>query len=50
MFTDYRLESMDTSLLGSMYAPVGLQIKSETAAEIAVSIAAEIISVKNKNQ
>lgn len=50
MFTDYRLESMDTSLLGSIYAPVGLQIKSETAAEIAVSIAAEIISVKNKNQ
>mgnify|MGYP005989183595 CR=1 FL=1 len=34
--------------LDSVYAPIGLQIKSQTPEEIAVSIAAQIIEVKNK--
>jgi len=33
--------------LNSVYAPIGLPIKSETPEEIAVSIAAQIIQVKN---
>lgn len=47
MFTDYRKEGMDEEFLQSIHAPVGLSIKSETPEEIAVSIAAEIIKVKN---
>lgn len=35
--------------LDSVFAPIGIHIKSETPEEIAVSIAAEIIQVKNKN-
>ena len=35
--------------LDSVFAPIGIHIKSETPEEIAVSIAAEIIEVKNKN-
>jgi xanthine dehydrogenase accessory factor len=34
--------------LDSVFAPIGIHIKSETPEEIAVSIAAEIIQVKNK--
>ena len=34
--------------LNKVYAPIGLHIKSETPEEIAVSIAAQIIQVKNK--
>ena len=34
-------------IMDHIYAPVGLDIKSETAYEIAVSIAAQIIKVKN---
>ena len=30
-----------------MYSPVGLKIGAQTAAEIAVSIAAEVVAVKN---
>lgn len=36
--------------LNSVYAPIGLSIKSETPEEIAVSIAAQIIQVKNKHR
>lgn len=50
MLADYRSEGIDENLLKNIFAPVGIQIKSETTAEIAVSIAAEIISVKNRNQ
>jgi xanthine dehydrogenase accessory factor len=50
MFTDYRQEGMNEVFLQSIHAPVGLSIKSETPEEIAVSIAAEIIKVKNTGQ
>lgn len=36
--------------LSRIYAPIGLSIKSETPMEIAVSIAAQIIQVKNENR
>jgi xanthine dehydrogenase accessory factor len=47
MFTDYKAEGISEALLHKIHAPVGLTIKSQTPEEIAVSIAAEIIQVKN---
>lgn len=41
-------ESFTQQELDSVYAPIGLAIKSQTPEEIAVSIAAEIIQVKNR--
>ncbi|HKO79419.1 MAG TPA: XdhC family protein [Chitinophagaceae bacterium] len=48
MFDEYRKEGVAESILKKIYAPVGLLIKSQTPEEIAVSIAAEIIQVKNQ--
>lgn len=50
MFEQYQSENMNAEWLNSIHSPIGIQIKSETVEEIAVSIAAEIISIKNKNQ
>lgn len=47
MFDTYRAEGIDEKYLKKMHAPIGLQIKSETPEEIAVSISAEIIQQKN---
>lgn len=47
LFADYRSEGIDESSLQRIHTPVGLDIKSQTPEEIAVSIAAEIIKVKN---
>ncbi len=47
MFADYLREGISEDILKKIHAPVGLNIKSQTPEEIAVSIAAEIISVKN---
>jgi xanthine dehydrogenase accessory factor len=47
MFDDYQKEGIDQHLIRRIYAPVGLPILSQTPEEIAVSIAAEIIQVKN---
>jgi xanthine dehydrogenase accessory factor len=47
MFNDYRSEGWSDEKLQTIHAPVGLNIKSETPEEIAISIAAEIIKVKN---
>ncbi|MDQ6755560.1 MAG: XdhC family protein, partial [Bacteroidota bacterium] len=47
MFEDYRNEGIDEELLNKIHSPIGIQIKSHTPEEIAVSIAAEIIKVKN---
>ncbi len=48
MFDGYRKEGIPETLLQQVHAPVGLTIKSQTPAEIAVSIAAEIIQIKNQ--
>ncbi len=40
-------EGFDKERLAQIHTPIGLQINSRTPAEIAVSIAAEIIAVKN---
>lgn len=47
MFEAYQHQTMDNALLQSIYAPIGLPIHSKTPEEIAISIAAEIIQVKN---
>ncbi len=43
-------EGITASELNSVHAPIGLAIKSQTPNEIAVSIAAEVIKIKNMNQ
>jgi xanthine dehydrogenase accessory factor len=48
MFTDYRTENIDEQLLQRIHSPVGIPIKSQTPEEIAISIAAQIISEKNR--
>ncbi len=47
MFNDYKVEGIDEAILKTIHAPVGLMIKSQSPEEIAVSIAAAIIQVKN---
>ena len=49
MMIAYRNQGINEELLQRIHAPVGLPIKSQTPEEIAVSIAAAIIAVKNKN-
>lgn len=49
MFNDYRDEGVDQNWLQSIHTPIGIIIKSQTPEEIAVSIAAEIIRIKNQN-
>ena len=49
MFADYIQEGIEASLLEAIHAPIGVNIKSQTPEEIAISIAAEIIKVKNEN-
>ena len=44
---DYRAEGMEENMLQQAYAPIGIQIKRNTG-EIAVSIAAQIITVKKQ--
>ena len=47
MLDDYREEGIKDEWLQPIHTPIGLAIRSQTPEEIAVSIAAEIISVKN---
>jgi xanthine dehydrogenase accessory factor len=47
MFSDYKAEGWSEERLSQIHAPIGINIKSQTPEEIAVSIAAEIIKVKN---
>jgi xanthine dehydrogenase accessory factor len=48
LFQEWRADGLPTEWLNKIYSPVGLQIKSETPEEIAVSIAAQIIQVKKR--
>jgi xanthine dehydrogenase accessory factor len=47
LFDDYRKEGISEERLQRIHTPVGLAINSQTPEEIAVSIAAEIIKIKN---
>ncbi len=48
MFEELKEEGFDNNNLSKVFAPIGLNIFSQTTKEIAVSIAAEIIREKNK--
>jgi xanthine dehydrogenase accessory factor len=48
MFDAYRQEGLDPGMLRRVQAPVGLPINSRTPDEIAVSIAAQLIAIKNQ--
>ncbi|KAA2241360.1 XdhC/CoxI family protein [Chitinophaga agrisoli] len=50
MFNAYMEEGIPAAQLYNIYAPVGLAINSHTPEEIAISIAAEIIQVKNQDE
>ncbi|GAB3989119.1 hypothetical protein GCM10028807_13330 [Spirosoma daeguense] len=47
LFSQYRSEGITPEVLQQIHAPIGIPINSQTPDEIAVSIAAEIIRVKN---
>ena len=47
LFNDYQAAGLPTGQLQKIHAPIGLAIHSQTPEEIAISIAAEIIQVKN---
>lgn len=48
LFAELREEGFAQELMDRVHAPIGLQIHSKTPAEIAVSILAEIIALKNR--
>lgn len=47
MFEEWKRDGLPADRLNNIFAPVGISINSQSPEEIAVSIAAEIISVKN---
>ncbi len=47
IFNQLKKEGINTELFKKVHTPVGLEIEAETPEEIAVSIAAEIIQIKN---
>ena len=49
LLSDYRADGIAEEQLARLHAPVGLPINSQTPEEIAISIAAQLISVKNAN-
>ena len=49
IFNALREEGIDENLFKKVHTPIGLEIEAETPEEIAVSIAAEIIKVKNSS-
>jgi xanthine dehydrogenase accessory factor len=49
LFADYKDEGISEHQLNKIHAPVGIPVSSQTPEEIAISIAAEIIKVKNSD-
>jgi xanthine dehydrogenase accessory factor len=47
IFGKLREKGIPNHLLQNVHAPIGIQIKSQTPEEIAVSIAAELLEMKN---
>lgn len=50
LFEQYESEGISMEKLSKLHAPAGLPIKSETPEEIALSIAAEVIKVRNSGK
>jgi xanthine dehydrogenase accessory factor len=49
VFENLVRKGVSTSLLDTVFSPIGIKIKSHTPEEIAISIAAQIIKIKNMN-
>ena len=49
LFTELKQEGIAADKIDKVYAPIGIDIKSQTPEEIAVSIAAEMVKVKNED-
>ena len=47
VYEKLRAQGVDEAALSSVYSPVGLDLGGETPAELAISIMAEILAVKN---
>ena len=47
LLTEFEQQGVDKNWLQKIYTPIGLPIKSKTPQEIAISIAAQIIAIKN---
>jgi xanthine dehydrogenase accessory factor len=50
LYQNLLADGFDKKLLDKVYAPIGVDIKSETTQEIAISVAAQLISIKNHNR
>ncbi|MBK7427633.1 MAG: XdhC family protein [Saprospiraceae bacterium] len=50
MFDQFIAEGIDPALLQELHTPIGIDINSETAYEIAISVASELIKLKNKER
>lgn len=50
MYKNLLTEGFTQKQLDQIHSPIGLDIKSETAEEIAISVAAQLIQIKNKRQ
>ena len=50
LFQNMIADGFDKDRIAKVYAPIGIDIKSETTQEIAISIAAQLIRVKNQNR
>ena len=48
LFTELKNEGLSEQLISIVHAPIGINIESKTTPEIAVSIAAEIIRIRNQ--
>jgi xanthine dehydrogenase accessory factor len=48
IFEPLREEGVDENLIRKVHTPIGLEIEAESPEEIAISIAAEVIKVKNQ--
>ena len=49
LYNELESEGVDITKLKAIHSPIGFQIKSKTPEEIAISIAAEIIQIKNNS-
>ncbi len=50
IFAELKAEGISAMLLKKIHAPIGIDINSQTVEEIAVSIAAEVIRIKNEEK
>lgn len=50
LFQNMIVDGFDKDTIAKVYAPIGIDIKSETTQEIAISVASQLIRVKNQNR